>query len=373
MGDSAWQHQEFFKHHGVIVHSANFPLYGDMSARVMQTLTQHAQDIEVYSVDEAFLFFAPYDKQAFPTPTDYARYLKKLVYQYTGIPISIGIGPTKTLAKIAIEFAKKSPESQGVFDITDHEQADELLAKIAIEDVWGVGHQYAQKLRAKAINTAYDLKRASDVWVKKNMTINGLKTLHELRGISCIPLGTSQPEKQSITVSRLFGKPVTQLHYLHEALATYVQTAAEKLRAQKSCAQQLYIFSLTTRYHEVQRTYRAATITLPHATAHTPLFISAAYECFKQMYMPGNIYKKVGIILLDIVPESAVQIPLYEPLQQDEKQTQLMKIMDKTNQKWGKNTLSFAASGTKRPWKMRQQKKSDCFTTNWHELLTITS
>lgn len=137
MGDSAWQHQAFFKQHNVVVHSANFALYGDMSARVMQILTQHARDIEIYSVDEAFLFFAPYDKNQFLTPIDYARYLKKLVYQYTGIPISIGIGPTKTLAKIAIEFAKKSPENQGVFDITEHPQTDQLLAKIPIEDVWG--------------------------------------------------------------------------------------------------------------------------------------------------------------------------------------------------------------------------------------------
>lgn len=205
------------------------------------------------------------------------------------------------------------------------------------------------------------------------MTINGLKTLHELRGKSCIPLGTSQPAKQSITVSRLFGKPVTQLSDLHEALATYVQTAAEKLRAQQSCAQQLYVFSLTMRYHEAQRIYKAATITLPHATSYTPLLIVAAHECFKQIYMPGSTYKKVGIILLDIVAESAVQMHLYEPHQHDEKQKILMNMIDHTNKKWGKNTVAFAASGNKKTWKMRQLKKSNCFTTNWHELLTITS
>lgn len=374
MGVPAFECEALFKKHKVLVYSANFALYGDMSSRVMQTLTECATDIEIYSVDEAFLFVPNYTNGGSQETyyLAYAHYIRMRVKQETGIPVSVGIGPTKTLAKIANRLAKKNPEYNGAFDITDHPDIDKLLTSIEIGDVWGIGHRYAKLLQQHNIINARDFKYADDAWVRKNMTIVGLKTLLELRGISCLSLADCPEQKQSITVSRSFGQKVTELRQAKEALASYVSTAAEKLRAQHSLTSHLTVYAVTNRYHDPLNYFQSAHMQLPIATDYTPELIAAAHICLDKIFQKGLIYKKVGILFTDLVPNNFLQMNTLVPIKKNiNKQTRWIKTIDSINNKWGRNKLFFAASGIKQPWKMYQARKSACFTTNWHELLTI--
>lgn len=378
MGAPTFEWQEVFKKHKVIVYSANFALYGDMSDRVMQTLTSYAADIEIYSVDEAFLFVPSHlpalgiskvDPQYY---LNYAYFIKNKVKQDTGIPVSIGIGPTKTLAKIANRLAKKNPHYRGAFDITDQPAIDTLLASVAIGDVWGIGYRYAKFLQAHKIVNARDFKYADEQWVRKHLTIVGLKTLLELRGQSCSSLEDPKP-KQSIGVSRSFGKKVTDISYAQEALAHYVACAAAKLRAQSSLATHITVFAITNRYHDPKNYFASTQCQLPVATDYTPHLVEPAHRCLKEIFKPGFTYKKVGILLAGFVPRDFLQMSILVPHKRNtEKETALMRTLDRINNKWGRNRLFFAGEGVKRPWKMHQAKKSACFTTSWHELLTIT-
>lgn len=365
MGAAVWEYEALLRRHNVLVYSANFALYGDMSARVMLTLTQFFPDIEIYSIDEAFLH-AP----ACNSYTHYGRQVRDEVIKQTGIPISIGVGATKTLAKIANYVAKKFPEYAGVFDATAAD-LDAVLKKIPVEEIWGVGYRYAKKLHAKNIRTAYDFQHIDERWVKKNMTVVGLKTLRELRGIPCLSLEQTPQQKQSITVSRLFGNKTTNSTHIKQALASYVTSAAQKLRAQHSLAHHITVFAVTARYHDPQHHFASTSVSLAMPTAYTPTLITAAHQCLEQLYMPELTYKKVGVILSDLVPADGIQLSTYAPEPKSGDEQKIMKTIDRINQKMGKNTVTFAANGIQQSWKMQQLKKSQCFTTNWHELLTI--
>ncbi|MCL4361558.1 Y-family DNA polymerase [Candidatus Dependentiae bacterium] len=373
MGDPAFECKEIFEKHNVIVYSANFTLYGDISKRVMQTLSSFATDIEIYSVDEAFLFLSNHNSQFEKDENyhaNYCRYIRIETKQRIGIPISFGIGQTKTLAKIATDLAKKDPT--GVFDISIVKNIDDILSKIDVADIWGIGYRYSRMLKNKNILTARDFKYLKDDWVRKNMTIMGLRTLLELRGTPCFKLNDIIENKQSITVSRLFGRPVKNITELKQAAASYTVCAAQKLRQQKSIAGSINVFVVTTRYHDPQRYYDATFIELPIATSYTPDLIKAVHSCIKKLFRPGLIYKKTGIILTDIVDENCRQLNLYEPLPDTTTQSHLMKIIDSANNKLGKNKVTFAAAGIEQEWKMKQLKKSACFTTNWHEIKIVT-
>jgi DNA polymerase V len=379
MGAPAFECEKLFKKHNVIVHSANFALYGDMSNRVMQTVAHYATDFEIYSVDEAFLFVSKYvhslDKslQENDYYLDYAYYIKQQVKQQVGIPISIGIGPTKTLAKVANRLAKKNPHLKGAFDITDHPNIDRILETVDVGDIWGIGYRYAKLLRNNKILNARDFKYADEKWVRKNMTIVGHKTLLEIRGTSCLSLQDCPEPKQSITVSRSFGKKVTTLIQAKEALAFYVACASAKLRAQQSLTTNILVFAVTTRYHDPHNYYKATTYQLPVASNYTPDLINAAHNCLEKIFKPGSIYKKVGVIFTELVSHDFQQMSTIVPVSEhSEKHIKFMKAIDKVNDKWGRNRLFFAAEGIERPWKAAHTTKSACFTTNWHELLTIT-
>ncbi len=374
MGQAAWECREIFKQHKVIVYSSNFTLYGDLSKRVMQVLTHYATDIEIYSIDEAF-FFMPPSAPTLPIINDalyytrYAYFIRQQVKKQIGIPISIGIGPTKTLAKIANGIAKKSPD--GVFDITNHPQLNDILKSIAVGDIWGIGYRYSKKLCARGITTAYDFKNCDERWVRKNFTINGLRTLLELRGVECLELEQTDP-KQSITVSRLFGRNVTDLVELKEGIAAHTITAGEKLRKQNMCAQQVIIFTCFVTYHDNTRQYDSCQFQLPIATSYTPTLLWAATVCVEKLFKKGCIYKKVGIILDDFVPADAIQMNGFSQFPKNrEKQIRLMKTIDTINSKLGKNKVSYAVAGTDQTWRNKQEKKTPAYTTNWHEILTI--
>lgn len=372
MGAPAFECEHIFKKHNVQIFSSNFALYGDMSARVMQTLAQEAVDMEVYSVDEAFLHFADYGQE-----DDAAYYaarsqmLIRKVKQHTGIPISIGIAPTKTLAKVANKIAKKNPALGGYCDITGRADVDDLLEKIPVGDVWGVGRRYAKMLIANTISTARALKYAPDAWVRKAMTINGLKMVHELRGIPCFAIDGTVQANQSITVSRSFGKVIINIDHLQEAAATHAVSAARKLRAQDLVAAHVTVFALASTYYDSSRSYQSAQRAIALSSSYTPDIISAAKACVRAFYTPGLRYKKVGVILTDLIHADHLQLNLYGPQKNLDKQASAMNALDSVTARWGTDKLTFAAAGVEHPWQVKKGKKSPCFTTSWHELLTI--
>lgn len=377
MGEPLFKARDTIKKHNVIVYSSNFPLYADISSRVMQTVTHYSTDIEIYSVDESFLYFPNYIGD-FKSPNDervyytfYAQMVRKKVKQEVGIPVSIGMGPTKTLAKIANYLAKKNPEYNGVCDFTDHPQLDEILKKIEVADIWGVGYRYTQLLQRQGIYTAYDLKNSDEKWVRKNMTVNGLRTVLELRGTPCISLQDAPDPKQSITVSRMFGKNVTEIMELKEGLAFHMSTAAEKLRKQHMIAGVITVFVSFTLHYDHQRFYDSATFELPMHTAYTPSLISYANFCLQKLFKKGLIYKKVGVIVDDLIPAESLQMTMLSPMPDITKQSTVMKAIDSINARMGKNKVFYAGAGVHKQWKTKCANRSPAYTTNWNELLTV--
>src|SRR3972149_3969523 len=369
MGAPAFMYEGLFKTHKVETYSSNYTLYDDMSRRVMGTLAQFTPEIEFYSIDEAFLNLSGFSHLNL---TEYAKEIKARVMKWTGIPISIGIGPTKTLAKLANKLAKKNPLCGWVMDITNHPRLDDFLQSVDVEDIWGVGRQYSRLLKRRGINTALDLKNASDVWVKKHMTIVGLRTVWELRGIPCIELeDLSEPNKQIIR-SRGFGRPVDNLAELREAVTFHTTRAAEKLREQKLIASHISTFIEINRFKTEEPQYsKSAGCYLPEPTAYTPLLIKYALQCLDRIYREGFKFIRAGVVLIEIVPEDQIQLNLFVPSRPLEKDKSTMKAVDRINIKWGSNTIKYASSGLEQSWRMKRAKLSPRYTTNWDEMLVV--
>lgn len=364
MGAPYFKAKELLARHQVHVFSSNYALYGDMSHRVMTILQQLEPEVEVYSIDEAFIALP--HTQARPH-TEYARSLQRKVKQWVGIPVAIGIGPTKTLAKVANRLAKKKAQHQGVFDITDHERVDELLANYAVEDVWGIGRQSAHKLRLRGIVTARDLRDADDAWLRKRLTVTGLRTAMELRGISCQPLAAVQPDRKSIISSKSFGRPVTTWSDMKEAVATYLATAAEKLRGQGAAAGVVQVFISTNTFAPQQPQHvQSLTTCLPRPSASTPQLLQAALRGLQSIFKPGFQYKKAGVMLAELVPAGYQPMDLFGAV--DAEKPELMAAVDRINRKWGRETVQLAAAGLAKPWQMVQDHKSPAYTTDWSEL-----
>ncbi len=372
MGAPAFEYEAFFKKYNVSVYSSNFSLYGDMSARVMQVLAHEATDIEVYSVDEAFLHIVDYGHEQ--DDAYYARRAQEIikkVKQYTGIPISIGIAPTKTLAKIANKIAKKNSYLGGYFDITRYAHIDILLQKISVADIWGVGRRYARMLINNNIINAYQLKYAADDWVRSKMTINGLKMVHELRGIPCYKVDEIVSPNKSFVVSRSFGKSITSKLHLERAVSGHAVSAARKLRKQQLIASHISVFVLLRFHQDTQRLYESVSHLLPEPSSYTPDIINGAKICIDRLYKPGIIYKKIGIVLSNIVSAASRQMTINGLSINREKQKEAMDAVDAITARWGYDKLTFAAEGFDKPWAAKKEKKSPHFTTSWHELLEI--
>ena len=367
MGVPYFKYESLIRRHGVTVFSSNYALYGDISQRVMDTLMQLEPEVEVYSIDEAFISL-PRGRHV--DLNGYAHALKATIYKYTGMPVSIGLGPTKTLAKIASRFAKKDPAAQGVFNITDHQNLDRLLAGVDIRDVWGIGRRHGARLENQGVRTALQLKNCSDAWLKKTLTITGLRTAMELRSIPCIGLEETPPAKKSIATSRSFGTPVGSLTDLQEAVATYTTQAALKLRNARLLTGVLHVFLRTNSFKKEQPQYYASkTLILPVPTSHTPLLIGAAVGLLKAIYRPGYLYQKAGVLLTGLTSEGYQQMNLFSP--PDPQDSSLMQAMDKINSRWGRDTIHSAAAGFERTWHHRQLRKSPAYTTRWSELPTV--
>jgi len=362
MGAPYFQFKKLLARRGTRIFSSNYALYGDMSSRVMQVLGHCAPDVEVYSIDEAFLHLAGNGKAE-----QQAREARRCVLQWTGIPTGIGIGPTKTLAKIANRFAKKFPEYGGVFDLTQRRDASDLLELVKVEDVWGIGSCRRKLLNAHGIHTARELRDANKKWIQQRLTITGLRTVYELRGVSCLPLEDAQPAKKGITSSRSFGEAVTEPEQLREALASYVTRAAEKLRGQASICGMLTVFITTKHFGKGPHYTNSRTVTLPEPTAYTPNLISFAEACLEKIYRPGYRYRKAGVMLTAIQPKGSTQAHLFESADHSVNGA-LMDVVDEINGRWGRGTVFFAASGTKQAWAMKQVQRSPRYTTRWDEV-----
>jgi DNA polymerase V len=368
MGDPYHLNQEKLTAHGVAVFSSNYALYGDMSRRVMDTLGAFTPEVEIYSIDEAFLNLAGFERRGL---TDYARLIRATVKRDTGIPVSIGIGPTKTLAKIANYLAKARPESGGVCDLSEVD-VDSVLASIEVGEVWGVGPRWAAWLEDQGIATALDLKHADPKAIRRKMTVVGERLVYELNGRSCLPLELVTPLRQGLMVSRSFGQTLTALQLIKEALIQFVGRAAEKLRRQQLIAGQVMVFVTTNRFSATRPFYaNSATVKLPYPTDFTPDLVEAAVQLLERLYRPGFHYQKCGVLLLDLSPVTQVQANLFDARDRA-REAWLMRALDSLNADHGARTVRVGNVGGKRPaWAMRQAFRSPRYTTRWRELPVV--
>lgn len=366
--------KEVIEQNDVAVFSSNYNLYGDISRRVMDTLKQIVGEanVEVYSIDESFLHLEGYSSKQL---SDTARQIKEIVEQWTGIPVSVGIGKTKVLAKVANRIAKKDPEKyNGVLVLKNIQQVDEALLRTDVKDIWGIGRRYAEKLQsAFNLKTAFELKQMNENWADKNLGgVVGARLWKELNGMPCIELKDPLVKKKMIACTRMFGKPVTNLAEIREAVASYASRAAEKLRRQNSAAKIMEVF-LVKNDHTSVYTYNPSTdsikIILPEATSATNQLINHALPLVDSLFNNGSRYLKAGIILSQLVPSEEVQGNLFS--QEQKPSVKLMEVMDNIN--WGmkKDAIRFGATGLQQPWQMKQDHRSFRYTTNWDELKLV--
>lgn len=360
MGAPAFQYANLFHAHRMAVLSSNFFLYGDMSERVMQTLASFSPDLEIYSIDEAFIPLVS------ASPEKIAQEMRQKVLKWTGIPVSIGLAQTKTLAKIANYLAKNFPEKEGVCVLS--EGIDGILDRFPVEEVWGIGRKTAAFLKKHGIFTAKEFKDAEDGWIKKHLTVVGLRMAWELRGIRCFELHEEHAPKKSIMTSRSFGQPVLTEESLGEAVSAFTARAAEKLRSQKSVAHYLEVFIMTSPHHPAGYYANQARMILSEPSAYTPELITCAKKCLKGIFKEGLHYKKAGVLLGGIIPDSCYQADLFTPRQSTKKQA-VMDLIDQMNSK--SSVIRFAAEGIKKEWKTKKERCTPHYTTNWSELLTI--
>ncbi len=367
MGTPYFKVENIVKKHNVKVFSSNYTLYADMSQRVVNVLNDFTPNLEIYSIDESFLSF---NRHKNIDLTDYAKNIRSRVKKWTGLPVSIGIAPTKTLAKIANKLAKKNPMCQGVFNITNHSRIDDFLESVGVEDVWGVGPAYSKLLKYHRIHTALKLRDTNEDWIRKHMTVIGLRTVWELKGISCIGLEDVTPDKKEIVSSRSFGRPVETRKELEEAVSSYVTRAAEKLRSQNSIASYVTTFIETNRYKDEPQYNNSATARLSIPTDYTPELIENAHICLDRIYKSGYRFKKAGVMLGGIVPSNEVQLNLL--VKQDRsRDKKIMDALDEINLTWGTDTVKYASSGLEPKWKMRRRMMSPRYTTCWDELAVV--
>jgi len=350
------------------VFSSNYALYGDMSNRVMQTLSSFTPAIEIYSIDEAFLDLTNF---AFTDLTSHGHRICNKVKKDTGIPVSVGIATSKTLAKIANRIAKTSLKADGVLDLTLKDYQDKALEITPIEDVWGIGRKYAAYLKLRNIKTALDFKYADTRMIKQKMGINGLRTQKELHGESCYPLDEMPGIRKSISVSRSFKTPVTSLDDLSQAVSLYISRAAVKLREQKSFAETMTVYVMTNRFKSESFYYNSKTQMLPTAINTTPELIKQGKVILKQIFQKGKQYKKAGVVFSKLA-NGHVQQDLFDTI--DKTRTRkLMQAIDKINTKMGKHCTKYAAVGLSKgqPWKTAFNYRSPAYTTDWNQLLRV--
>ena len=368
MGEPLFKAKKIIEKYNVKVFSSNYALYGSMSNRVMKILEQSFPNIEIYSIDEAFMEIS--DLKKIYDYSEYAKKIREIILKWTGIPVSIGIGETKTLAKIANQIAKDNPKINGVFDITKIKNKEKILKKIKVGKIWGIGNKLSKFLIKNNIYNAYEFIKQDNRWVRKNMNVLGLKTKMELNGISCYELENSFKQRKSCCVSRSFGKRITSLKNMREAVSTYISRAAEKIRNEKLVSNNINLYIRTSPFKKVAKEYYSNSVSIPlnFPTNNTIILNKATLLGLNKIFKKGYLYQKAGVILSGLENENS-DLNLFE--EDDKKKEFLMNAFDFINQKYGNNSVRIASEGIEKKWLMKRSKCSSNFTTNLKDLLVV--
>jgi len=368
MGAAAFEYEDFFIKNNIVVFSSNYPLYGDMSSRVMTLLSEYAPEIEIYSVDEAFLKFDGFDEHY--DLTVLGREIKHKIEQSTGIPISVGFAPTKTLAKVANRIAKKFVQKTGgVYELVTDEQRVKALKWLPVEDVWGIGRQLSKKLHSIGVKRTYDFIHLPEDWVLRNMSVVGLRMYKELNGIPSLEMEITKPKK-NIATTRSFDVMYTEIDQLKERVLTFATSCAEKLRKQDSACNAVMVFIHTNGFRkELPQYTRSILVQIPYPTSSSIEIGKYALIGLQKIFRKGYKYKKAGVIVMDITPENPTQINMFE--NSNPKHKMLMKAVDNINGIYGTGKIKLAGQDLKKTWKMKQERLSQRYTTNINELIEI--
>lgn len=367
MGDPLFKIRDLVQRHDVVVCSSNYGLYGDMSARFMQTLEELSPRVMPYSIDEAFIDLSGVDNAI--TLIEFGHQVKDRVAQWTGLPICVGISTTLTLAKLANHGAKQYPRTNGVVDLTHPERQRKLLAITPVEEIWGIGSRLAKRLRPLGIATGLDLARADPAWIRSHFSVVVERTAWELRGVACQEIDEVPPTKQQIVCSKSFGNPVTELQDMLAAVSGFAARAAEKIRGESRAAGQLSAFLSTNRFAEGPRYSNSAGFLLPYPSSDTRLLVDAATKAITQIWRDGFRYNKAGVMLMDFREPEKTQGDMFDRAGDSERDRSLMATLDRINRAGGSGTVKFARQASQaQPWAMRREHLSPAFTTRWADL-----
>ena len=357
--------EHILKQHNVAIFSSNYPLYGDISQRVMTTLKTFSPEVEVYSIDEMFLNF---DGMTWDL-NDYGQQIKTKLWQDIRMPVAVGIAPSKTLSKLANRAAKLIPKCNGVCVLDEPHKWQWLQKRLPVIKVWGVGSRLAKRLEQYKIYTVYDLARADPKTLRRDVSVNLERTINELNGIACYPLEEQPPAKKQIFCTRSFGEKLTALAPIKQAVAVYASRAAEKLRAQNSLVQSIQVFLHTSPF-ESGYVSRSIVCQTAFPTNDSREIVSAVLQGVTSIYKPGHRYLKAGVGLLDVSDRQFNQYDLFHQGQSN-CSDKVMRVLDKTNLEHGRNALFIGAEGVVQKWAMRQQYKSPAYTTQWPDIPVV--
>ena len=364
MGEPIFKKRYLVDRHNIHLFSSNFALYGDISKRVFDIVARDVPAYEIYSIDEAFLDFS-----GIKDPYNYAIHLRDKVRRWTGVPISIGISYTKTLSKVAGHIAKKSDD--GVCYLKDKSQISDILGKLPLDEIWGVGVRYAMKLKKYGIHTASDLLECDETWVRKMMNVVGLRMVRELKCIPHFNLEEDRSMKKSICTSRSFSVEVKEYSRMSEYVSMFASRCSEKLRSEQACARSISVFMYTNRFRPRARQYSGYFSMDFHTASSDAITVTKlAIECLKKIFKSGYSYKKAGVTLSGIVPRNQVQLSLFDSSDR-KKSDKLMETMDAINGNMGRDILKLSSSGINNKWKIGKERLSPCYTTRWSDILKI--
>ncbi len=365
MGAEAFKYEKVFADHKIHVFSSNYSLYGDLSTRVMNVLSEFTPAIEVYSIDEAFFKLDGIKEEELNA---YVLHIKTTIEKWVGIPVSIGVAPTKSLSKVANKIAKKyTVQTKGVYVISTEEQRIKALKWTKVENVWGIGRRISEKLKSRQVNTAYEFTKLPDAYVRKQFSVVGLRLKQDLSGKAVIGFEAVK-DKQNIATTRTFEKAIKEFEPIKERIATFANSCAEKLRRQHSECSYLYVFLRTSSYSDVKRNV-GIVVHLPYATNSSITICNFAIKGITQLYKKGFNYKKAGVIVMGIKPEKEHQFSLFND--ENPKHKSIMKVIDKVNLKYRSPKIKIANQDLDKTWKMKQEYLSPRYTTAINEIIEI--
>ena len=368
MGEPYFKAKKIIDQNNVKVFSSNYSLYGDISQRVMEILAKFASEVEIYSIDEAFLALNGFENYELNT---YCSYIRRTIKQWIGIPVSIGVSSTKTLSKIANNLAKKNEEYQGVCILKNWFDISEGLKLTDIGSVWGIGRRLTNFLNKYNVSTAYDFIQLDRGWVRKNMGVVGEKTFLELCGVSCIEMDLVPSDKKSCCVSRSFSKPIETLYDLEESVSTYGSRVAEKIREERLVAESMNVFVLTNYFNRKEKQYsNSIKLQLPYPTNDSLKIVKRSLEGIRKIYRKGYRYKKAGVILYGLTNASQTRGLLDNDRENSDA---IMSTLDRINHRYGSSTIRLASEGITKSWRMKREKVSPCYTTRFDELVKVKS